>query len=131
MALVFAAISVEATAVFPDVVTPLPSTTANVRLILSGVDDDHMEEAWRIAANLSPAKEGFWELEFPGAKLDMGGWLRLVTGLAQAGVKVAYAVNVLHTTMSLDQEQQLYAHIRSLLGCHLRRYYLPSLLLLL
>ena len=68
-----------------------------------------------------PTPNRFWELEFPGATLGLQGWLRLVLGLAQAGVKVAYALNVLDSAMSLGEEQHLYAHILSMLRCHLRR----------
>ena len=56
--MVFAAIHVVVTRVDPAVVTPLPSTAADVRLILSSVDDDHIEAAWRIAAAMCPAKKG-------------------------------------------------------------------------
>ncbi|XP_063847697.1 uncharacterized protein LOC135092875 isoform X1 [Scylla paramamosain] len=107
--------------VTPDALVRLPATDTSVFLTLSGVGDDEVEVAWRIAAALCPSKKGLWDIYFPAASLRTDGWRRLINGLAEAGVRVGATLYVPESTISLNEHLQLFSFTESLLGCQLRR----------
>ncbi|KAK3857731.1 hypothetical protein Pcinc_036029 [Petrolisthes cinctipes] len=94
----------------------------SVWLYLLDVTDERVSWACEMVANLINPSQRIYHIDFPRSTLDEAGWIRIIQDMGQRGVKNIWAMSVPDTSISSDQEHQLYNICRNTLGAHLLRY---------
>lgn len=104
-------LSVPVKTVTPSLITcPLPDLlnrygTPLVRLVLSGTDENCVEKTWSIIEALRPRMKGYWAVLFHDTIMNASEWMRLISRMHYAGVRVESSVYISNNNTMTEQEE--------------------------